>query len=272
MVDEDFTDPRFGGVARLYGRMACRAIARAHVAVVGIGGVGAWVAECLARSGVGGLTLVDLDEICLTNFNRQIHAIEGQVGIQKTEAMAKRVASIHPYCHVRVVPAFFNERTSEEIFSHRFDVVVDAIDSLGHKALLVADCHARGIPLVTCGAAGGRKDPSRIRAADLSVCGGDPLLHALRRKLRREHGFTKVPMGTKPPIMGIDAVFSDEPQIFPDGNGETSCVRNEFATGGPLLGCDGGYGSVAHVTGCFGMVAAGLVLARLTNCNHVEKR
>lgn len=254
---------RFGGVARLYGEPALDCFARARVAVVGIGGVGSWTVECLARSGVGHLTLVDLDEICITNVNRQLHALDGAIGRQKTEAMADRVRAIHPACEVAMVSAFFNERTAEEILGNGFDMVVDAIDTLRHKALLIADCHARGIPVVTCGAAGGRRDPTRIRAADLSVSGGDPLLHSLRRKLRREHGFPSVPMGTKPASMGIDAVFSDEPQVFPDGRGGVSCDRAVTVASGPHLGCDAGYGSAAHVTGCFGMIAAGRVLDHL---------
>jgi tRNA threonylcarbamoyladenosine dehydratase len=254
---------RFGGVARLYGNAALEGFASARVAVVGIGGVGTWAVECLARSGVGNLTLVDLDEICVTNVNRQIHALDGQIGMQKAEAMAARVRAIHPACEVSVVSAFFNERTAEDILAPGFDAVVDAIDTLRHKALLVTECHARGIPVVTCGAAGGRRDPTRIRAADLSVSGGDPLLHSLRRKLRRDHGFPTIPMGTKPTPLGIDAVFSDEPQVFPDGEGGISCERDALQNEGPRLGCDAGYGSAAHVTGCFGMIAAGLVLERL---------
>jgi len=260
------SDPRFGGVARLYGQAALARFARARVAVVGIGGVGTWVVECLARSGVGHLTLVDLDEICVTNVNRQIHALDGQIGMQKAEAMAARVRAIHPACEVDVVPAFFNDRTSGQILGTGFDMVVDAIDTLRHKALLVAECHARKIPVVTCGAAGGRRDPTRIRAADLSVSGGDPLMHALRRKLRREHGFPSIPMATKPTPLGIDAVFSDEPQVFPDGNGGVSCERDAIQNGGPRLGCEAGYGSAAHVTGCFGMIAAGIVLERMVEC------
>lgn len=257
------TNPRFGGIARLYGQAALDAFSATRVAVVGIGGVGTWTVECLARSGVGHLTLVDLDEICVTNVNRQIHALDGQIGMQKSEAMADRVRAIHPGCEVHVVSAFFNERTAEEILAPGFDAVVDAIDTLRHKALLVAECHARGIPVVTCGAAGGRRDPTRIRIADLSVSGGDPLMHSLRRKLRREHGFPNIPMGVKPTPMGIDAVFSDEPQVFPDGDGGISCERSDATASGPVLGCDAGYGSAAHVTGCFGMIAAGRVLERL---------
>jgi tRNA A37 threonylcarbamoyladenosine dehydratase len=257
------SDPRFGGVARLYGQSGLGRFSRARVAVVGIGGVGTWAVECLARSGVGHLTLVDLDEICVTNVNRQIHALDGQIGMQKAEAMAARVRAIHPACEVNVVSAFFNERTAEEILGSGFDAVVDAIDTLRHKALLVAECHARNVRVVTCGAAGGRRDPTRIRTADLSVSGGDPLLHALRRNLRREHGFPTIPMGTKPTSLGIDAVFSDEPQVFPDGEGGVSCARDAMQNDGPRLGCEAGYGSAAHVTGCFGMVAAGIVLERI---------
>lgn len=261
------TDPRFGGIARLYGQAALERFGRARVAVVGIGGVGTWAVECLARSGVGHLRLVDLDEICVTNVNRQIHALDGQIGMQKADAMAARVRAIHPACDVNVVAAFFNEKSAEEILAAGFDMVVDAIDTLRHKALLVAECHARGMPVVTCGAAGGRRDATRIRVADLSVSGGDPLMHSLRRKLRREHGFPNVPMKCKPASMGINAVFSDESQVFPDGDGGVSCERGGDMVAGPQLGCDAGYGSVAHVTGSFGMIAAGVVLEYLSTGN-----
>jgi len=255
---------RFDGVARLYGQAALDRFARSTVAVVGIGGVGSWTVECLARSGVGHLTLVDLDEICITNVNRQIHALDGQIGRQKAESMAARVRTINPDCEVTVVPAFFNERTAEEILAAGFDAVVDAIDTLRHKALLLAECHTRNIAVVTCGAAGGRRDPTRIRSADLAVSGGDPLLHSLRRNLRREHGFPTVPIGTKPLPLGIDAVFSDEPRVFPDGKGGISCERTDTRPAGPRLGCDAGYGSAAHVTASFGMIAAGVVLGKLS--------
>lgn len=254
--DCDADDPRFGGVARLFGDAGHARIGAARVLVVGVGGVGSWAAECLARNGIGGITMVDLDDICLTNVNRQLHAHDGTIGRLKVEAMVERVRAIHPSCAVAGVAEFFNERTAAGILGGGYDAVIDAIDTLRHKALLVAESHSRGIPVVVCGAAGGRRDASRIQTGDLAHAGGDPLLHSLRRRLRREHGFAAVPMGRRPEAMGIEAVFSAEPRVLPGGCGPA-------AGGGPTLGCETGYGSVAQVTACFGMMAAGVVINRL---------
>lgn len=253
---------RFGGIARLYGQSALGRFLTARVAVIGIGGVGSWAVEALARSGIGHLTLVDLDEICLTNVNRQLHAMDGSIGRQKTEAMAERVRAIHPQAEVVVVPRFFTERSAAEILDAGFDAVLDAIDSTRHKALLLAECRSRGLLTVTCGGAGGRRDPTRIRVTDLAMSGKDPLLHNLRRTLRREFGFPKTPLGEKPAPLGIEAVFSDEPQRFPQGDGEVSCDR-PAAGGSQRLSCETGLGTVSHVTAAFGMTAAGRILEGL---------
>ena len=254
---------RFGGIARLYGEPALERFMAARVAVIGVGGVGSWAVESLARSGVGQLTLVDLDEICLTNVNRQLHAMDGQIGRQKTEAMAERARAIHPAASIEVVPRFFTEQSAGGILAAGFDAVIDAIDSTRHKALLVAECCRRGIFIVTCGAAGGRRDPTRIRVADLAHSGKDPLLHQLRRTLRREFGFAKTPPGGKPGPFGAEAVFSDEPPHFPTCDGGVTRERPAATSGGPPLGCDSGLGSVTHVTAAFGMIAAARVLEHL---------
>ena len=258
----DSLQHRFGGIARLYGGEALERFLSARVAVIGVGGVGSWAVESLARSGVGNLTLVDLDEICVTNVNRQLHAMDGQIGRQKTEAMADRAQAIHPAADVTIVPRFFTESSAAEILDAGFDAVIDAIDSTRHKALLLAECRRRGIFTVTCGGAGGRRDPTRIRVTDLAYSGKDPLLHQLRRTLRNDHGFPKTPLGSKPESLGIDAVFSDEPQVFSTCDGGVSEERPE--TGGQRLGCASGFGSVTHVTAAFGLTAAGRVLERLT--------
>lgn len=252
---------RFGGIARLYGQAALERFLAAHVAVIGIGGVGSWAVEALARSGIGHLTLVDLDEICVTNVNRQLHAMDGQIGRQKTDAMADRARAIHPGVEVEILPTFFTEKNADEILGRGFDAVIDAIDTLRHKALLLAECHRRGIPVVTCGGAGGRRDPTRIRVTDLAYSGKDGLLHQLRRSLRQDHGFAKTPMGQKPVPLGIDAVFSDEPPWFPTCEGGVSTERPADAD--LRLNCASGYGTATHVTASFGIVAAGRVLERL---------
>ncbi len=252
---------RFGGIARLYGEAALRRFLSARVAVIGVGGVGSWAVESLARSGVGNLTLVDLDEICVTNVNRQLHAMDGQIGRQKTEAMADRARAIHPTSQVTIIPAFFNEQSAAEILDSGFDAVIDAIDSTRHKALLLAECHRRGIFTVTCGGAGGRRDPTRIRVDDLAYSGKDPLLHKLRHVLRNDHGFPKIPQRATPPPLGIEAVFSDESQVFPHCDGTVSPYHEDL--GKQRLNCTSGLGTATHVTAVFGMVAAGRVLDHL---------
>jgi tRNA threonylcarbamoyladenosine dehydratase len=259
VADSGFS--RFGGIARLYGGAALDRFLSARVAVIGIGGVGSWAVESLARSGVGHLTLVDLDEICLTNVNRQLHAMDGQIGRQKTHAMADRVAAIHPDCEVIILEKFFTDRSAADILDPGFDAVIDAIDHTAHKALLLAECHRRGIHAVTCGGAGGRRDPSRIQIRDLAYSGKDPLLLQLRRELRRSHGFPKTTPGQNPPPMGIEAVFSDEPQVFAQPDGDVACQRPEGAS--LRLNCASGFGTVTHMTASLGMIAAARVLEKL---------
>lgn len=261
-VNESASD-RFGGIARLYGSDALDRFLTASVAVVGVGGVGSWAVESLARSGIGRLTLVDLDEICVTNVNRQLHAMDGQIGRRKTEVMAERVRAIHPGVRVAEVSGFFTAQTAGEILAVGFDAVIDAIDTTRHKAVLLAECRRRGIFVVTCGGAGGRRDATRIRVADLAWSGRDPLLQQLRRVLRRDHGFPKSPLGRRPDPLGIDAVFSDEAQVFLRCDGGVTDERPGYA-GGPRLGCDAGLGSVTHVTAAFGLAAAGRVLEHLS--------
>lgn len=252
---------RFGGIARLYGSHALERFFTARVAVIGVGGVGSWAVESLARSGIGSLTLVDLDEICITNVNRQLHAMDGQIGRQKTEAMAERARAINPEAEVRVVQRFFNESSAREILEAGFDAVIDAIDHTRHKALLLAECRRERMFTVTCGAAGGRRDPTRIRVADLAFSGKDPLLHQLRRCLKNEFGFPKTPLGNKPEPLGIEAVFSDEPPVFATCEGGVSAERGDSMD--RRLGCEAGLGSATHVTAAFGMIAAGRVLERI---------
>ena len=178
---------RFGGIARLYGVKPAERLAQARVAVVGIGGVGSWAAEALARSGVGTIILLDMDDLCITNTNRQIHAQEGNYGRLKVEAMGERLRAINPAVQVEEVMAFYTVAKPERLFDTRPDVVVDAIDSMRPKAHLIAECYKREIPLVTCGGAGGRIDASCISVADLARSGGDNMLSQLRKTLRREY-------------------------------------------------------------------------------------
>ncbi|WP_414720187.1 tRNA threonylcarbamoyladenosine dehydratase [Trinickia sp.] len=255
---------RFGGVGRLYGAPALAAFERAHVAVIGIGGVGSWVAEALARSAIGTLTLVDLDNVAESNTNRQIHALDGNFGKPKVEAMAERIRLIDRACDVRLVEDFAEPDNFETLFGGRLDYIVDAIDSVRTKTALIAWCVARGQPLITVGGAGGQLDPTRIRIDDLASTVQDPLLSKVRAQLRKHHGF---PRGPKAKFK-VSAVYSDEPLIYPEA---AVCDMDDVAQhleaspghAGPIgLNC-AGFGSSVCVTASFGFAAAAHVLAAL---------
>jgi tRNA A37 threonylcarbamoyladenosine dehydratase len=245
---------RFGGIARLYGPGALERFRNAHVAVVGIGGVGSWVAEALARSGVGTLTLMDLDDICVTNTNRQVHALTDTIGQAKITAMARRLRTINPEILIHERSAFYGESTAEAFFETPFSAVVDAIDSVRQKSHLLAAARAKQVPIVTIGGAGGRIDPTRIKVGDLSRSEGDRLLMLVRKKLRTEHRFPRVGKGK----FKIPCVYSDEPPRFPWADGSVCATREPGSPGG--LNCDAGLGSATHVTASMAFFATGLVL------------
>jgi tRNA threonylcarbamoyladenosine dehydratase len=248
---------RFAGVARLHGVAALQRFAAAHVVVVGIGGVGSWAAEALARSAVGRLTLIDLDHIAESNTNRQIHALESTYGQAKVQAMALRIAAINPACAVGVVEDFVTpDNVAQRVPAA--DAVIDCIDQVDAKAALLAWCVRQGIAVVSCGAGGGRIDPTRIRSADLARASGDPLLAKLRHRLRREHGFPREGSSGRVHKFGVMAVFSDEPVQLPRRDDPT--VPGTATTQG--LACSG-YGSSVTVTAPLGFAAAALVLQRL---------
>lgn len=261
MSDYDF---RFGGIARLYGAAGLARLRAAHVLVVGLGGVGSWTVEALARSGVGALTLVDLDEVCVSNVNRQLPALDVTVGRAKAEVLAERVRGINPECRVTVRLEFFTEETAEALLTPKFDHVVDAIDSVANKCRLIALCRAKQLPLVCCGGAGGRRDATQVRVIDLAQVTHDPLISGTRKRLRQMHGF---PRGEKK--FGVDCVCSAEPPVFPRRDG-TVCATAEVPaeSGAPgqtghRLNCDWGFGSATFVTGTFGFVAAGVAVRRI---------
>jgi tRNA A37 threonylcarbamoyladenosine dehydratase len=260
-------ETRFGGIARLYGNDGLRRLRAAHVAVVGIGGVGSWAVEALARSGVGALTLVDLDDVCASNVNRQIHALDGTIGQPKVAVMAERVRAINPECRVTAVQEFFTEANGRRLLDEmRPGCLIDAIDSVANKTLLIALGREKGIPLVCCGAAGGRREATAVRVADLSQVTHDRLLAEVRKRLRKEHGF---PGDGKP--MGIECVFSPEPPVFPSSDGSVCSQRMPAGSGdGTRLNCDQGLGSATIVTGTFGFAAAGQVVYRMAQ--SIEQR
>lgn len=255
---------RFGGIARLYGPSALAAFQRAHVAVIGIGGVGSWVAEALARSAVGTLTLIDLDNVAESNTNRQIHALDGNYGKAKVTAMAERIKLIDPACDVRQIEDFVEPGNFDATLGGGFDFVVDAIDSVRTKTALIAWCVARKQPLITVGGAGGQLDPTRIRIDDLALTIQDPLLSKVRGQLRKQHGFARGPKAR----FKVSAVYSDEPLIYPDSPAcdiSEGAEHLETASGyaGPVgLNC-AGFGSSVCVTASFGFAAAAFVLREL---------
>lgn len=249
---------RFGGVARLYGPQAAARFAAAHVVVIGIGGVGCWTVEALARSGVGRLTLIDLDHIAESNANRQIHALDDEFGRAKVVAMADRIRAINPQARVDAVEEFVAPDNVDRVLPAA-DVLIDCIDQVSAKAALLAHCRARSVAVVTCGAAGGRLDPTRIRNDDLARAAGDPLLAKLRYRLRKGYGFPREGQGGRIRRFGIDAVFSDEPVRRPVID---PC---DLSSGGPSgLAC-AGYGSVVTVTASLGFAAAAMALRLLAS-------
>lgn len=263
-------EARFGGVRRLFGAEGQERLRRAHVCVVGIGGVGSWAAEALARTGVGALTLVDFDDVCISNVNRQLHAVTGEFGKPKVAVLAGRIRLIQPDCDVRPLQTQFLVSTANEILATHYDAVLDAIDRPRLKALLIAGCRERGIPIVTAGGAGGRRDPTQIRVEDLARASHDRLLQVTRSELRAGHGF---PRGVKKKF-GVRCVYSPEAQVFPAKDGSV-CTRPELEMD-LRLDCRSGFGTVCFVTGAFGFAAAAEIVrgivaggkARLSAAQH----
>lgn len=248
--DEADFNRRFSGVRRLYGEAGLARLQAAHVCVIGLGGVGSWAAEALARSAVGHFTLIDLDNIAESNVNRQLHALDGEFGKAKVTAIAQRLRAINPLCAVHEIEDFVTADNVAQMLATPFDCVLDAIDDARAKVALAAYCKRRGIPLIIAGGAGGRLDPTRISSADLAKASGDRLLAKVRTSLRRDHGF---PRGDKAKF-GLQCVYSDEPVLKP---AELACD----AEGNPLTGLNcAGYGSSVCVTASFGMAAAALLL------------
>ncbi len=269
--DIDF-ERRFGGIARLYGAQGLARFRAAHVCVVGVGGVGSWIVEALARSAIGKITMIDLDNLAESNVNRQIHALTDTLGKAKVSALHERIRQINPTCIVTEVEDFLTpDNVADMIGVGRFDYVIDAIDNVRAKVALIAYCREHKIPLLTSGGAGGQIDPTRIEIRDLCRTEQEPLLAKVRKRLRAWHGF---PRGTKNKF-GIDAVFSTEPLRFPEG--EACEIDTDDAVDG-LAGVDAdghkqdagvtglncaGFGSAMVVTASFGLVAAGFVLRKL---------
>jgi tRNA threonylcarbamoyladenosine dehydratase len=258
-LDEDADlQRRFGGLERLYGMEGAAAIRGAHVAVVGIGGVGSWAAEALARSGVAALTLIDLDHVAESNINRQVHALDGTVGQAKVLAMRERIAQIHPRCVVHAVEEFVEPDNWPMLLPAGVDAVIDACDAPKAKTAMAAWAREQKALFICCGAAGGKRLAHQVDIQDLSQTTHDPLLAQLRYRLRKDHGAPRE--GKR---IGIQCVFSREAVAPPD----PSCAIE----GDGSLNCHG-YGSVVSVTATFGQCAAGWVLDRVASRKGEKSR
>ena len=246
---------RFGGIGRLYGHAALARFSAAHVCVIGVGGVGSWIVEALARSAVGELTLIDLDNVAESNINRQIQAMTSTIGQAKIGALAERIVQINPACKVHQVEDFIGPDNVEQMLGGKsFDYVIDAIDSVKAKAALIAYCRNHAIRIITIGSAGGQTDPTRIEVRDLTKTEQEPLLKMVRKRLRCQYNF---PRSIKTRFQ-VDAGFSMEPLTLPE-NVDSCEIEADGVSG---LNC-AGFGSSVVVTASFGMIAAGHVLSRL---------
>ncbi len=247
---------RFGGLFRLYGKPAMDALRQAHVLIVGVGGVGSWVAEALARSGIGHLTLVDWDDICFSNTNRQIHAMTGTAGRAKVDILAERIKLINPECKVTPIREFYTDRNADELIAGDLSYVVDAIDRKNAKIHLITHCRQLGVPVIVSGGAGGRIDPAQVRTSDLRDSYNDPLLAQIRKQLRRNLGMR----GQHKKKFHIPCVYSAEPIRYPHPEGGV-CFEKPSAGDGPKqLDCQFGFGSATFVTGSFGFAMAARII------------
>lgn len=244
------SNSRFSALQRVYGHQAADLLPTLRLAVIGLGGVGSWAAEALARSSIGYLKLVDPDDIVPSNINRQVHALDGTVGMPKVVAMSERIAAINPSCECDLIEEMLVETNLERLISPDLDYVIDAIDSIRFKAALINYCRRNKIRIITTGGAGGRIDPLAVATADLSRTWNDALAAKVRSRLRANYGYSRNPKRR----FGVECVFSSEQPVYPSEAGDIS--QSKPGVPGATLDCDSGYGSSAAVTTTFGMVAA----------------
>lgn len=248
---------RFAGIARLYGLSALEVFQKSKVAVIGVGGVGSWAAEALARTGFGEIHLIDMDDICVSNTNRQLHTLKSTVGQLKVEATAARLQDINPELVVRPTMDFLTPNNMTQYLSG-MDYVVDAIDSVKVKAALAVWCRRNKVPLIMTGAAGGQIDPSQITVGDLNKTHNDPLAKKVRSILRREYGYSRNPKRN----YSIHCVYSTEQLKYPQPDGSV-CMQKSFTDGPVKMDCSGGFGAATMVTASFGFIAAAKVAEKL---------
>lgn len=250
-------DQRFAGLRRLYGDQAYQRLAQLHICVVGVGGVGSWAVEALARSGVGRITMIDFDDIALSNSNRQIHALTTTLDTKKTAVLMARVQQINPHCQCEVIDDFLTTDNYMAYLARGYDYVIDAIDSIKFKAHMIYYCKRNKIPIITTGGAGGRLDPTQIQVRDLSKTVKDPLAAKVRAKLRDDFAYTRNPKR----YFGVECVFSSEQPLYPKEDG--SVGYNKPGIHGVHLDCRFGYGTSVCVTAMFGFTAVARALSKL---------
>jgi len=256
LTNSDF-QRRFGGIARLYGQAGLDKFSQSHVCVIGIGGVGSWAAEALARSAIGKITLIDMDHVAESNINRQLQALTDNLGKSKLEVLGQRFDQINPDCDIQLTDDFISQENLSQRIDSSMHYVIDCIDDFRTKAALIAYCRDNKIPLLTTGGAGGKRDPSKIRSGDLSKSEQDPLLAKTRSLLRQRYHFPRNPKKR----FGIDCIWSEEQLLYPLDNGELSLCKPAKHTSG-TLSC-GGLGSSMPVTSSFGQFAVARVLEKL---------
>jgi len=248
---------RFGGIQRLYGLQAADILKSAHICVIGIGGVGSWAAEGLARSGIGKITLIDHDDIAASNINRQLHSLSNTLEKSKVEVMAERIKQINANCQCHIIDDFITHANLKKYLEHNYDFVIDAIDSVKFKSAIIYYCKRNKIPIITTGGAGGLIDPTAIQVADLSKTWNDPLAAKVRSQLRYEYNFTKNPKRS----FGIPCVFSTEQQRYPQEDGSVDFAKPGVK--GVSLDCAMGFGSSSCVTAPFGFIAAAKAIEKI---------
>ena len=256
---------RFGGTQRLYSQSGLKRLNQSTVTIVGIGGVGSWVAEALARTAIGKIILIDMDDICVTNTNRQIHATTAAVGKLKVEVMSGRIKSINPDCQVVPVVDFVSANNLTKYLDKNTDYVVDAIDNARTKAAMIAFCKRQKIKIITIGGAGGQIDPLKITIGDLSRTWQDPLSAKVRNELRRNYRFSKNPKRR----FGVECVYSTEQLLYPTSDGTIS-YQKQSREGSARLDCAQGLGASVMVTATFGMIAAARIIDKLLEVKLTE--
>ncbi|WP_455199487.1 tRNA cyclic N6-threonylcarbamoyladenosine(37) synthase TcdA [Kaarinaea lacus] len=258
MTSSNDFQKRFGGIQRLYGKQATEIIRKMHVCVVGLGGVGSWAVEALARSGIGQVTLIDYDTVSIGNINRQLPALDDTVGEKKFAVLEQRIYGINPDCVVHTIDDFLTVENLGEYLSpeHQYSYVIDAIDSIKFKAEMIYFCKRNKIPVITTGGAGGLTDPAMVRVKDLTRTINDPLAAKVRSRLRSEFGFTRTPKR----YFGVECVFSSQQPVYPKADGTVS--HEKPGIHGISLDCSLGYGSASFVTATFGNLAVSRVIAK----------